>query len=90
LEGFLYPDTYHIDIKDDFLRTLVSIQLNTFKDKVRTPLKSDFSSFQQKTHLSVYETVILASIVEKEEKNPDNKPTVAGIFLNRIRKGMLI
>jgi len=90
LEGFLYPDTYHVDVKDDFLKTLVSIQLNTFKNKVWTPLQSDFSSFQQKTHLSVYEAVILASIVEKEEKNPDNKPTVAGIFLNRIRKGMLI
>jgi UPF0755 protein len=30
----------------------------------------------------------LASVVEKEERNTKNKPTVAGIFINRLANGM--
>ncbi|MBR4633755.1 endolytic transglycosylase MltG [bacterium] len=33
----------------------------------------------------MYQTITLASIVEKEEKNNANKPTVAGIFYNRLQ-----
>ena len=37
-----------------------------------------------------YNIVTLASIIEKEERNPINKPRVVGIFLNRIQQGMRI
>ena len=90
LEGFLYPDTYHIDTNADIIRDLVSIQLNTFKKKVREGYSSDFSTIQQKYGLDVYKTIVLASIVEKEEKNSENKPTVAGIFYNRLQRWMKI
>jgi UPF0755 protein len=90
LEGFLYPDTYFIDFSTPFINQLVSIQLNTFKKKVREPYVSDFSSLQSKYGLSVYQAITLASIVEKEEKKAANKPTVAGIFYNRLQKGMLL
>jgi UPF0755 protein len=40
--------------------------------------------------LNWYEIVILASIIEKEEKNNSNKPTVAWIFLNRLDSKMLL
>lgn len=90
LEGFLYPDTYHIDAKADVVKDLVSIQLNTFKKKVRDVYASDFSSIKNQYGLDVYKTIIFASIVEKEEKNSVNKPTVAGIFYNRLQKWMRI
>lgn len=90
LEGFLYPDTYHINAKADFVKELVSIQLNTFKKRVRDVYASDFSSIRNQYGLDVYQTLILASIVEKEEKNSANKPTVAGIFYNRLQQGMLL
>ena len=90
LEGFLYPDTYHIDVQADVVRDLVSMQLNTFKKKVRDERSSDFSSIQSQYGLNAYQTMVLASIVEKEEKNSDNKPTVAAIFYNRIQKSMRI
>jgi UPF0755 protein len=35
-----------------------------------------------------YDTVILASIVEKEERTTTNKPTVAGVFFNRLANSM--
>jgi UPF0755 protein len=90
LEGFLYPDTYHIDGKADVIRDLVSIQLNTFKKRVRDPYAADFSTVQRTYGLNVYQTITLASIIEKEEKTDANKSTVAGIFYNRLQKKMLL
>jgi UPF0755 protein len=90
LEWFLYPDTYFLDNRWNLVNQLVSIQLNTFKSKVREAHASDFSNIQNRYGLSVYQTITLASIVEKEEKNNANKPTVAWIFYNRLNKWMLL
>lgn len=90
LEWFLYPDTYFLDNRWNLVNQLVSIQLNTFKSKVREAHSSDFTNIQNKYWLSIYQTITLASIVEKEEKNNINKPTVAGIFYNRLQNWMLL
>ena len=90
LEWFLHPDTYFLDNRWNLVNQLVSIQLNTFKSKVREPHSSDFSNIQSRYWLSVYQTITLASIVEKEEKNNANKPTVAWIFYNRLQNWMLL
>ncbi len=81
LEGFLYPDTYNVDKNKPLIPQLVSKQLQTFNTRVRSKLDNptDF-----------YTTMILASVVEKEERNNDNKPTVAGIFLKRLEIWMKI
>ena len=88
LEGFLYPDTYHVDAKADVVKELVSIQLNTRKNKIWNEYSPAFASLETQYGLNIYKAVILASIVEKEEKNSENKPTVAGIFYNRLQRGM--
>jgi UPF0755 protein len=90
LEGFLYPDTYYLDNWGNLINQLVSIQLNTFKKKVRESHSADFSVIQRKYGLNIYQAITLASIIEKEEKAVGNKPTVAGIFYNRLQKGMLL
>ena len=81
LEGFLYPDTYNVDKNKPLIPQLVSKQLQTFQSRVRSKLSNptDF-----------YKTMILASVVEKEERNTVNKPTVAGIFLKRLEIWMKI
>jgi len=40
--------------------------------------------------LSQSEVCILASIIQKETNKADEKPTVAGVYLNRLKKGMLL
>ena len=81
LEGFLYPDTYNVDKNKPLIPQLVNKQLQGFQTRVRSKLSSptDF-----------YKTMILASVVEKEERNTINKPTVAGIFLKRLEIWMKI
>lgn len=87
LEGFLYPDTYNIDLQHDFVDDLVYLQLKNFNEKIWQVYSSKVSSFSK---LNWYDIVILASIIEKEEKNNANKPTVAWIFLNRLDSKMLL
>lgn len=93
LEGFLYPDTYHIDSYDDVIGQLVHLQLQTFQQKLRnnidekaiiTQIQSDYPNVS----LDRYDLLTLASIIQKEERNPINQPTIAGIFLNRLQAGM--
>ncbi len=75
LEGFLYPDTYNVDKNKALIPQLVNKQLQNFDIRVRSKL-SEPTEF--------YKTLILASILEKEERNTENKATVAGIFLKRL------
>jgi UPF0755 protein len=90
LEWFLYPDTYFLSNRWGLVKELVSMQLNTFKSKVWEVHSSDFANIQNHYWLSVYQTITLASIIEKEEKNNVNKPTVAWIFYNRLNNWMLL
>lgn len=44
----------------------------------------------QQAGLTPYQVVVLASIVEEETNKNDEKPLVASVYLNRLRKGMLL
>lgn len=82
LEGYLYPETYEIpgDLSaKDIARVLVE-QFNA--------AWGDIEPEAQGLSLSKHEIVILASIVEKETAAPEERPLIAAVFLNRLRKGM--
>lgn len=81
LEGFLYPDTYQVDRTKNIIDQLVYIQLETFNTRVWRKISSSENR---------YRTIILASILEKEERNLENKATVAGIFLKRLEIWMAL
>lgn len=73
LEWFIYPDTYRIAL-DSKLIDIVKIALEEFNTKIYVNYKSkDF-----------YNNLIMWSIVEREEKNVDNKPIVAWILEKRL------
>jgi len=81
LEWFLYPDTYNLDKNKPVIPQLVKKQLETFQTRVRNKISSP---------VDWYRTIILASVLEKEERDNDNKATVAGIFLKRLELWMKI
>jgi UPF0755 protein len=83
LEGFLFPSTY------DYTRTtsceqIVHHMVQNFRavwDSLKTsPLPNPPSN------LSPLDTVTLASLVERETPNPSERPLVAGVFFNRLKR----
>jgi UPF0755 protein len=75
-EGYLFPDTYLFP-RDASATNVVSILRNTF-DK-----KFDYNGGE----LSLDEVVTLASIIERETLTAEERPIVAGIYMNRINGG---
>lgn len=88
LEGFLYPDTYFLDDNGPLVMQLVKVQLDTFAERVWSIYGDKVPWFMQAQWLDRYDVVTLASVVQKEERNATNQPTIAGIFLRRMSIGM--
>lgn len=81
-EGYLFPDTYRLN-KDDGGSELVTKMLDNFQSKV-TPLMMADIKAQGK---SLYEILIMASLLEKEVRGVADMKVVSGLFWNRIRDG---
>lgn len=83
-EGSLMPDTYYFergDTRQSILSRMAKIQAKTIEDiwKQRSP---------DLPIRTPWEMVTLASIVEKETGKPEERPHVAGVFVNRLDKHM--
>lgn len=81
-EGYMFPDTYLIP-KDVTAQQVAQMLKATFDQKVEQS-KLDLG---QRNSLSK-ELIILASLVEREARSPQEKPTIAGILLNRLSAGI--
>ncbi len=106
LQGFLYPDTYRLfkSISDPKITTaneaskiIIKKQLDTFIKR----LPEDALIKAKKQGLSLYEAIILASIIEKETgrnatspeakaKLDEERKIVAGIFYNRLKANVAL
>jgi len=81
LEGFLFPDTYRFDGNDPTLN--VATMLTTFGNRY-TP------EMRQRTRemgLTIHQALTFASLVEKEAQLPEERPTIADIYLSRLEQG---
>ncbi|MFQ5655946.1 MAG: endolytic transglycosylase MltG [Candidatus Methylomirabilales bacterium] len=83
LEGFLFPDTYHF-IKQEGEEAIIEAMIRRFFRAF--PLDDELRARQ--LGMSLYEIVTLASIVEKEAVIDREKPIIAGVFHNRLKRGM--
>ncbi len=83
LEGYLFPDTYYVPENYDE-KKLIDMMTKRFRER----LPKDFDKKAKALGLSEKEVIILASLVEKEAKYPDDRPKIASVFLNRLKKGM--
>ena len=85
LEGYLFPDTYVIS-RDIGARQLIDLMIKRFQ-KIFSALIEDKELIPGGL-LPVKEIVTLASIVEKEAGLAKEKPIIASVFLNRLKKRM--
>ena len=79
LEGFLFPDTYEV-YPGTSEKDIIKMMLNRFLE-VYESIKD-----KKTTDLDDVQTVILASIVEKEAKKDSERGVIAGVFLNRLKR----
>jgi len=77
LEGYLFPDSYHLD-KHTTAEKLCRAMVGRFRAEWKA-LGSP---------ANVHDVVTLASLVEREARLPGERPTIAGVFKNRLRLGM--
>lgn len=85
LEGFLFPDTYEI-AKNATSKEVIDLLVGTFLKKVAVE-----PTFDTPKTFTPYQTVVMASLVEKEAgKSFEEKQIIAGIIEKRIKNNWLI
>ncbi|MCW1929919.1 MAG: endolytic transglycosylase MltG [Candidatus Kerfeldbacteria bacterium] len=82
LTGYLYPDTYFFK-SDATAETIVATLFENFENHLTEERLAEI----EKSSLSFYQILTLASVVEKEVSNPDDRAIVAGLFLQRYADG---
>lgn len=81
LEGYLFPNTYSVN-KTDSVKKIFEMMLDNMSLKL-SPYKEQI---QSSTH-NVHEILTLASIIELEAGNSNDRSGVAGVFYNRLKSG---
>ena len=79
LEGYLFPDTYGFT-RAQTMADIIAVMVHRFKQEAK----------QIGLNANVHQVVTLASIVEKETAAPEERPLVAGLYLNRLDKHMAL
>jgi len=83
LEGYLYPETYRFP-KGAAASEILSSMVAQFKDVFGPEARRRAAEIG----MIPREAVVLASLIEKETRLPEEKPLVSAVFHNRLRVGM--
>jgi len=84
LEGYLYPDTYRVDLNAT-PRQLISKLLDTFETRLTPEIRDQIAATKIAGQpMTIDQAVILASIVEREAVLDSERPMIAGVYLNRL------
>jgi UPF0755 protein len=88
LEGYLFPDTYRIPATQPTAADILSRQLDNFAERVPPLYQAAVAA--GRTELRLYQVLTLASIVEREAVVAEERPLIAGVYLNRLAAGMML
>jgi UPF0755 protein len=86
LEGYLYPDSYQLPRDGATAADLLQRQLDEFGERVMPAYWEAIA--QGTTALDLHSVLTLASIVEREAVLDEERPQIAGVYLNRLALGM--
>ncbi len=82
LEGYLYPDTYQFS-RGLSTAKIVDVMVGRFFEVYKP-----FEQQAEAVEMTMEKVITLASIVEKETGCASERPIIASVFLNRLRKKM--
>lgn len=83
LEGFLFPDTYLVPVGAG-----PPVVAKMMTDQFRSELPRAAAARAKALGLTLPQIVTLASLVEREGKADDERALIAGVYYNRLRRGM--
>jgi len=86
LEGYIFPDTYSLPRDKVTARDVILAALRNFDKQVTAKMRTDL----QADGRTLYDAIRLASIVEREAAVEKERPTIAGVYLNRLKDGMAL
>jgi peptidoglycan lytic transglycosylase G len=85
VEGYLFPDTYYFPPGTP-ARTAVAAMVRRFEQRWRPEWGARLDTLE----LSRHDLMTLASIVEREAKLAAERPVIAAVYWNRLRRGMML
>jgi UPF0755 protein len=83
LEGYLFPDSYRFD-----RNTPANVVAREMVDDFNRRVSADLRREVEVRGLTAYQWVTFASIVEREAVVPAERPIIASVYYNRLKKGM--
>ncbi len=83
LEGYLFPETYRFGRRADS-ETIIKTMVQQFHIRLAKIL----ALYPLNPGWDIHRVVILASMIEKEVKQPEEGPLVASVLVNRLEKGI--
>ena len=85
LEGYLYPETYYITEKEPDLKSMTKLALDMMDEQL-----SVYRKDIEKLGWTPHQFLTFASIVERESLYDEDRPIIAGVFMNRLNQDMLL
>lgn len=83
MEGYLYPDTYYFSQKQspqEIVATLVKTMEDVFTE--------EYKARAEELNMSIHQVLTMASLIEREAYNEEEKVIISGVIHNRIEKKM--
>lgn len=85
LEGYLFPATYNF-----YLEMSAPKAVEAMTERYRSIITEDYQTRARELGYSIHEIITLASIVEQEAQVSEERGLIAGVFHNRLNRGMLL
>lgn len=85
LEGYLFPDTYNF-----YQGMQASSAINKFVSNLNKKISADMYNQAENMGRSMHEIFIIASMIESEAANDDEREIIASVIYNRLKAGMAL
>ncbi len=83
IEGYLFPDTYHFPVGVT-AKKILGFMVRTMRRKFSPALRKQAKAIG----FTIHQTLTLASIIEKETSLGSERPLIAAVFINRLKRRM--